>query len=370
MIMADVSSRTNAVLSTLGEIEEFIRIQPLWVIPDREAVLSAIEMWKKDAVESPNRLRSLLDLETLLSLAAVRHRQGQGLLFFLPIIAAWLVLGLAEMWYQDSAKGESFFVWWSGQTLGPAVYSFVIAIMLLGVVGLRVHRDWEAGRADEAEVSLSRFAAVLSAQTARLMDDGAPLDGAASALTMAADRLSAVGGSLSSMPANVRECLAAAAAASAAVARLEEVTSQLADQVESLTSSVGSASDVVGAWDEDLAPIREMLGTLTELSANSQRRSAELTEQLGSLAGVLPGAVDIATISSQAAKETSRALPGLTSATTDLASAMSALSSSQTRAQELILSAQRVVAFLDDRIAGDGVLHDWPPAVSGGRKVE
>ncbi len=366
--MDEAPVRAGTIGETFKDLEDYVGEQPTSIISDTTPLLTAVDGWRADALAAPGRLRPLLDLNTIPSLAAVKHWQGQGAGFFVPIIVAWLVLGIAEWQYQSTDTEDSFFVWWSAQPMGPAAYSFVIAILLLGIVGFRVYRDLEARKADEVEATLSKFAATLCVQAARLMESDKPLASAASALTSAADRLSSVGASLSSMPTDVRDYLATAQTAGAAVARLEEVTSQLASQVESLTSSLGSTAGVVAQWDEKLAPVRETLDTLTSLSARSQARSAELSGQLETLARALPSAVDIAHTSGQTAQETSRSLPELVAAANAMASAAAALNSSQVRAQELINSAHRVVAFLDDRIDGKAVRHDWPsPTTTSGQ---
>lgn len=368
--MADISPRVLAVQEALGELKTYVSNQPARIIPNRGPILEAIEAWGNDAADAPGRLRPLLDLDTIPSLAGVRHRQGQGAWFFLPIIVAWGVLGSAEISYQDADTESSFFVWWSGQVVGPATYSFVIAVLLVVIVALRVHRDMAANKADLVEEEFSKRAAKLCVETARLMEDNKPLETSAMALMRAADRLSSVGSSLSTMPADIKEYLAAAQTAGVAVAKLDEVTTRLSEQVESLTSSLGSAAGAVSDWDEKLAPVRETLKTLTKVSAESQARSAQLSEQLGTLISILPSAVDIATASGEAAQQTSRALPELAAATGTLRSALSALDASQTRVQELINSAHHVVAFLDDRIDGKATHHHWPPVAAAGGAAE
>lgn len=364
--MAGLSPDTRTILKTFDEIEAFVNNQSKGVIPEPENILSTIREWRKDAVEAPGRLRPLLDLDTIPSLAAVCHPQRQGMAFFIPIIVAWLVLGIAEVQYQSAGSTESFFAWWAGQSLGPATYSFTIAVLLLGIVAFRYYRDWQAGKSESAEAQLSVFTAKLCVQAARLMDEYRPLESAAGQLTSAADRLALVGRALAEMPTDVRQYLAAAQEAGLALAKLDEVTSRLASQVETLTSSLHSASGAVSDWDHKLAPIRETLSTLITLSATNQARSSELTEQLGTLAGVLPNAIEIASTSGQAAQQAARAVPELVEATSTLASVVSAVNASQVRAQELIDSAYRVVAFLDDRIGGRSGEEHWPPAAPAG----
>lgn len=367
--MWDVAPHAETILDTLKELEDFVSTQPTSIIPHREPLLSAIETWKRDAIDAPGRLRPLLDLGTIPSLAAVRHWQGQGVGFFLPIIIAWFVLGIAEVQYQLVDTEQSFFTWWSGQALGPATYSFAIAILLFGIVAFRFFRDRVANKADQAEEALLKLAAMICVQAARVMDDANPLGAVARGLTSAADRLGSVGSSLSALPRDTQDYLQAAQTAGVAVAKLDEVTTRLAGQVELLASSIDSTSGVVAAWDERLAPVRETLDTLTRLSAQSQDRSTELSEQLGILVSVLPSAVDVANTSGQAAQEVSRALPELVSVTNTLASAVTALRASQTTAQELITTAQLVVAFLDDRIDDKRVHHDWPSVTSVDKTV-
>lgn len=356
----------EAIQETLTDLQAWLKMQPKNVVADVTPLDRAAAEWVRSIEGRSEILRPLLDLRTIPALVHVNHPRGQGLGFFFPVLAAWIVLAVAEFQYQGAKVEQSFFVWWSSQGwFGPSVYSGIIAALLLVVLIQRFRAAMLADKAHVVEARLLKDAANLALDTARLLDDhkrNQPLDAAAGRLTMAGDRLLSVAASMKIDPEAFSTFAGAAESANQAVGQLDTVTRNLASQVQTLTTAMETMPHVMSEWEGRLAPVRETLGQLTVLAAQSQDRAGELDRQLQTLASdILPKAVQASVLSGDAAQQATKAIPDLVAVAQSLSSAVATLSAAQENARDLIMRADSLMTFLDDRL-GDANRHaTWPP---------
>lgn len=361
-----IATPADELIRILDALDKYLRTKGPWV-GERAEYDRWSKQWKRDAGLHPGALRPLLDPSLLPGLVTVKYPGGTGSAFFLPVVAAWIVLGLVELRYAASGSRESFFIWWTEQgILGPYVYSFVIAGVLLFALFLQVGRTAATRLAEEVDARLTRDAAAVAAAVGQLLDAEAEArpaatDRASLALTRAADRLGGVADALQLDREAIKEYTTAAAHARASIATLSGLTEQLTETTSALAVALVDLPTALRTAAAQVVPIRDALEDLNDQAVDLQRQSDTVAGHLETLVTkVLPTTALSAEKAVGAASLAASSAPALAQAAAALTAAYQQLGEHQRYSAELVDKAQKALAYIEEGPNGAGGHEVWP----------
>jgi len=365
---------TDEVVQILDALDKYLD-RKSHLLAERRNYERCSKQWKRDVGLHPGALRPLLNANLVPSLVTVKYPGTTGSAFFLPVVVAWIVLGIVELRYAASGSRESFFTWWTGQgILGPHVYSFVIAGVLVVALFLHFGRTGSSRLAEEVDARLARDGAVLAALVGQLLESEAEAkpaaaDRASIALTRAADRLGGVADSLGGVADSlqldreaIKDYTTAAADARTTMATLSELTGKLAATSKALADALASLPAAMQGATAQVGPITDALDGLGNQAVTLQRQSDGLSRHLETLVTkVLPDSASVADKAVGAASLAASSAPAVEQAAAALTAAYQQLAAHQKHSAELVDKAQRVLSYIEEGPIGAAGRDAWPP---------
>lgn len=352
--ISTASAVEGPVEKLLTELGAYVKRQQSKLIKT-EPLIAAIKQWQAALSDNPAALRVLIDTNTIPAMVAVRRPAGSGLLFFVPVVGAWLLLMVVEIFYSLSGSKESFFYWWSTQPYGPYVYSGAIGISLIAVLAIQRAQQVKQQDADAIENELEIFGVKLAVAVAALptqpIDDPGRLSLAAGSLTAAGDRLTHAADSMRFDKTSLDRAVEAAARAERATGTLDAATQALATQVVALTTALEKLPGVVAETEARLAPVQAVANELASAGVQAQRQSQDIKTSLERLATeILPLATRLGADATVAATEANKSMPRVVKLAETLNSALTAIKENQQLSGQLLAMATRLHALLDEGI--------------------
>lgn len=218
------------------------------------------------------------------------------IVYFLPVLAAWGLLGAAEHLYEQSEPTtESFFTWWTQQALGPSKFSFALAVIVMALIvaeglrtlGARRRRTKQAAYEAQCVAFSQSVTQALSHWQASKPDTTVDLVRANAALSASATGLSRIADTLSSGAPN-SDAVAAVHVLAEALHSLDLQLTSLAEHSSAMAAAAQEVPEKIGGWTDDLRRLGELRETVLEHAASTREAGEQFADGSRQLLERLP----------------------------------------------------------------------------------
>lgn len=376
---AVAESRPLTLASALDDIRVLVRRRYWWsgfrsavdtdqfdvLLPRWQAEIATVRrIGPNQAVPSPLQVEHLVDPSHIETLIVPRSPGASGVEYLIPVVAAWGILGYAQHGYgeyldsltaeqqldQDTARG--FFSWWSGETLGPSMYSFAVAGLLGLIVVLLFARSFRVRGLDSLQRNVQRHAAevavlasdLLLRSPAAIEDTAAANTSAAHELREAAEALTSVVNDLRVKTSDVQKNAAAVDAANEALASLATACDSLAAQATSLEMITGQLAPVLSGWEDQVRPVSAAISRLSDQVQSLHDSATTLQTATSIAAGTVPAVKEVLDGVEGVSNQIVSAQPFLTASASSLEAATTSIGTTGTDMANAVVELKNLVA--------------------------